>query len=119
MSNYLDSLKEEGFAKRTIGIHKESKKIVTLEQMEDQIHNLHPVRELSESESKKLVLSYWNSGSWSDFYHDSDLITLEVALQEVEKNSDLGKHLIQNGIRAMEMIHEDLVKHNMKMKGVE
>lgn len=116
MANYLERLKETGFSKRNIGVHKDTDEIVTLEQVEAELHNLQPVNDLSEGKKKELVLAYWNTGGWSDYYHGPDFISLEIALDEVAKDSDLGAEFLKDGARALEMIREDLEKHYIKSK---
>ena len=58
-----------------------------------------------------LVRARWKAGEWVDVIWGPDgLITLDRGIEELEKQSDMGKAMMKVGLRALEMVREDINK---------
>ncbi len=103
-----DKLKAKGLFDLPVGYHTESKAIVALGDVIDQLSKICPISELDRSQREALVLQRWKAGGWSDIYAGDELITLDRAIKEVQANTELGQDLVNIHIGAIEMMLEDL-----------
>jgi hypothetical protein len=56
-----------------------------------------------------LVRARWKAGEWVDVIWGTDgLIELDRGIEELEKQTDMGKAMMQVSLRALEMVHEDI-----------
>ena len=116
MKSHRRVLEETGHLERPVGFHKGSKEILLLKTVIDKTDDLHPLRELDTNQQKQLIIGRWNAGEWNDLYIAEKFIDLERALKEVEEDTEIGRRLIQLGIRGVEMLLEDIEKHKRKGK---
>lgn len=109
MESMKKILKEKGLLDLTVGYHKESKEMVTLGDVADQLNDLELIRDLDKSQQENLVIERWKAGEWSDIITTNDeLITMERAIKEVQENTEYGQDLVKINIREIEMMLEDL-----------
>ena len=94
---------------RPIGYDK-TNKMLTLEQIVDSPETLKKLNELSLFEKKNLVIEAWKTGNWVDVYYGNEFIDLKRAIGEVESDTKLGQTLLKIGLRASEIILEELEK---------
>jgi hypothetical protein len=58
-----------------------------------------------------LVAARWRGGGWPGLiYGDQGEIDAERAISEMEAQSEMGRHLLAIGLRAIEMVREDAGK---------
>ena len=92
-----------------VGVHSKTRAVVTLQEVEDALDQLAGHDALSPAEKVALVSARWRAGDWQDVTHGTEgEVDLDRALAEVAAGSDLGKQLLNAGLRAIEMLREDL-----------
>lgn len=63
---------------------------------------------LSLEEQIALVRARWQAGAWHDMIYGTEgEVDLERAVRELEARSEMGRHLLAIGLRAIEMACED------------
>jgi hypothetical protein len=98
-------------ARLPISLHRETQQVVSLA---DSIANPDAIArsgELTVKQKIRLVRARWEAGGWSDIIYGTDgLVDLDMAIREIEAQSDMGKHLLAVAMRAIEMVQEDMAK---------
>lgn len=110
MESMKNTLKEKGLLDLPIGYHNESKEMVILGNITDQLNDLQSIKNLDKSQQESLVIERWKAGGWSDVINGNESITMARAIREVQQNTELGRDLVKIHIRAVEMMLEDLEK---------
>lgn len=110
----MDALKKKlekaGHYERPIGFHKDTGQLILLKDIIDNTEKLNPLEKLDSKQTIELVIERWKAGEWSDLFIGNEFIDLKRALKEVSDNTAIGQGLIKNGVRAVEMLLEDIEK---------
>ncbi len=110
MDTLKKRLEKAGHYERPIGFHKDTGQLILLKDIIDNTGQLNPLKKLNSKQKIDLVVERWKAGEWSDLFVGHEFIDLKRALEEVAKNTTIGQGLIKNGVRAVEMLLEDVEK---------
>jgi hypothetical protein len=108
MKSRKNILEERGLLDLPVGYHKESKEMVPLRTVVDQLNDLELIRNLDKSQQENLVVERWKAGGWLDIIISDELITMARGIKEVQENTEQGQDLVKIYIRAIEMTLESL-----------
>ena len=73
-----------------------------------------PVDKLSEDQKRMLTLNCWKHGSCDDIFLGDQLVTQSKAIEEIKKDSELGKKLVQLTMASLAHIYKTFSPHNEK-----
>jgi len=97
-----------------IGYLKDEKRMVTLQEVQDDVSQLHALDDLSSNDVTTLLISRIEVGEWDDIIDGVEgYVTSDRAIKEMRQQTNLGKRLIAIHKRALEMLLEDLEKREV------
>ena len=107
-------MRAEAFARQghlPVAVHRETGEPLPLARVLEEPESAVPPAELDLDGQIALVTARWRAGAWHDIYYGTEgEVDLDRAIREVEAQSDMGRHLLAIGLRAIEMAREDAVK---------
>lgn len=90
------------------GLHKASGAVLTLAECRRDPSAVLTPAQLSVAQKIALVKARWLAGEWSDIVYGTEgTIDRDKAIRELEAQSDIGRHLMEIELRAIEMTHEE------------
>ena len=94
-----------------IGYLKEGKRLVTLQEVQDDLSKVQALDTLSPNDLTNLLIARIEAGEWQDMIDGAEgYITADRAIEAIRQQTELGKQLTAILKRALEMLFEDLEK---------
>jgi len=107
-------MRAEAFARQgqlPVALHRTTGEPLPLSKVLEEPDAAVPPAELDLDRQIALVSARWRAGAWDDIYYGTEgEVDLDRAIREIEAQSDMGRHLLAIGLRAIEMAREDADK---------
>lgn len=90
------------------GLDRETGAVLTLARCRARPGSVADPASLTPAQQVALVEARWRAGAWEDIIYGTEgEVDLERAVAALHAGSEMGRHLLAIGLRAIEMAHED------------